>query len=85
MAVKFFFVRDSADHGVSGLLQCIFFHSTALLGASGIVFMLIMLFIGWHEGRRILTPHSSWWFYILVIVHSALFVQDHVVILCIWW
>ena len=28
---------------VSGLLQCIFFPGTALLGASGIVFMLIML------------------------------------------
>ena len=28
---------------ISGLLQCIFFPSTALLGASGIVFMLVML------------------------------------------
>lgn len=38
---------------ISGLLQCIFFPSTALLGASGIVFMLVMLssLAGMKEGE----------------------------------
>ena len=40
--------------GVSGILQCVFSPAPALLGASGIVFMLIMLASpGGHEGR----PH----------------------------
>ena len=43
--------------GVSGILQCLFFPGTALLGASGIVFMLIMLasLAGMKDGRIPLT------------------------------
>ena len=43
--------------GVSGVLQCVFFPGSALLGASGIVFMLIMLasLAGMKDGRIPLT------------------------------
>ena len=43
--------------GVSGILQCVFFPGSALLGASGIVFMLIMLasLAGMKDGRIPLT------------------------------
>lgn len=44
--------------GVSGILQCVFFPGSALLGASGIVFMLIMLasLAGMKDGR---TPDAD--------------------------
>ena len=66
--------------GISGLLQCVFFPSTALLGASGIVFMLIMLssLAGMKEGRIPLTLILVAVLYLGQEVYSALFVQDHV-------
>ena len=65
---------------VSGLIQFIFFPGTALLGASGVVFMLIMLssFAGMREGRIPLTLILVAVLYLGQEVLSALFVQDDV-------
>ena len=65
---------------ISGLLQCIFFPSTALLGASGIVFMLVMLssLAGMKEGRVPLTLILVAILYLGQEVYAALFVQDNV-------
>jgi len=46
---------------ISGVLQCVLFPHTALLGASGIVFMLIMLasLSGFSGGIRHIFPPSA--------------------------
>ena len=65
---------------VSGVLQCLFFPGTALLGASGIVFMLIMLasLAGMKNGRIPLTLLLVAALYMGQEVWSALFVRDNV-------
>lgn len=66
--------------GISGLLQCILFPGTALLGASGIVFMLIMLssLAGMHTGRIPLTLVLVAAVYMGQEIYSALFVPSNV-------
>jgi membrane associated rhomboid family serine protease len=65
---------------VSGLLQFILFPNVALLGASGIVFMLIMLasLSGMTNGRIPLTLILVAVLYLGQEVYSMLFVQDSV-------
>ena len=65
---------------ISGLLQCLLFPDTALLGASGIVFMLIMLssLAGMRAGSIPLTLILVGIIYLGQEVYSALFVQDNV-------
>ena len=65
---------------ISGLLQCLLFPGTALLGASGIVFMLIMLssLSGMREGSIPLTLILVAVLYLGQEVCAALFVRDNV-------
>ena len=65
---------------ISGILQCVFFSGTALLGASGIVFMLIMLssLSGMEAGRIPLTLILVAVLYLGQEVYAALFVNDNV-------
>ncbi|MEQ2443687.1 rhomboid family intramembrane serine protease [Pseudoflavonifractor intestinihominis] len=65
---------------VSGLLQCLFFPGVALLGASGIVFMLIMLssLAGMKSGSIPVTLILVAVLYLGQEVYSILFVQDNV-------
>lgn len=65
---------------ISGLLQFIFFPNAALLGASGIVFMLVMLasLSGMKEGRIPLTLVLVALLYLGQEVYSMLFVKDSV-------
>ena len=65
---------------VSGLLQCLFFPVVALLGASGIVFMLIMLssLAGMKSGSIPVTLILVAVLYLGQEVYSILFVQDNV-------
>ena len=65
---------------VSGVLQCLFFPGTALLGASGIVFMMIMLasLAGMKSGRIPVTMLLVAVLYLGQEVYSILFVQDNV-------
>ncbi|WP_294552719.1 rhomboid family intramembrane serine protease [uncultured Pseudoflavonifractor sp.] len=65
---------------VSGLLQCLFFPGTALLGASGIVFMLIMLssLAGMRAGSIPVTLILVAVLYLGQEVYSILFIQDNV-------
>ena len=65
---------------VTGGLQCLLFGQSVLLGASGVVFMLIMLssFAGMREGRIPLTLILVAVLYLGQEVLSALFVQDDV-------
>ena len=65
---------------VTGGLQCLLFGRAALLGASGVVFMLIMLssFAGMREGRIPLTLILVAVLYLGQEILSALFVQDNV-------
>lgn len=65
---------------ISGVLQCLFFPASALLGASGIVFMLIMLssLSGMQAGRIPLTLILVAVLYLGQEVYAALFVQDNV-------
>ena len=65
---------------VSGLLQCLFFPGVALLGASGIVFMLIMLssLAGMRAGSIPVTLILVAVLYLGQEVYSILFVQDNV-------
>lgn len=65
---------------ISGLLQCAFFPGTALLGASGIVFMLIMLssLAGMKEGRIPLTLILVAILYLGQEIYAAIFVQDNI-------
>ena len=65
---------------VSGVLQCLFFPGTALLGASGIVFMMIMLasLAGMKSGRIPVTMLLVALLYLGQEVYSILFVQDNV-------
>ena len=63
----------------SGILQCILFPNTALLGASGIVFMLIMLssLAGMKSGQIPLTLLVAA-LYLGDQVYSILFVRDNI-------
>ena len=65
---------------VSGVLQCLFFPSSALLGASGIVFMLIMLssLSGMEAGRVPLTLVLVAALYLGQQVYDMIFVEDNV-------
>lgn len=65
---------------ISGLLQCLLFPGAALLGASGIVFMLILLssLAGMKTGTIPLTLILVSVIYLGQEVCSALFVQDNV-------
>ena len=64
----------------SGILQCILFPNAALLGASGIVFMLIMLssLAGMKSGQIPLTLLLVAALYLGDQVYSILFVRDNV-------
>lgn len=65
---------------ISGLLQCFFFPGHALLGASGIVFMLILLssLSGMKSGTIPLTLIFVAIIYLGQEVYSGLFAQDNV-------
>lgn len=65
---------------VTGILQCLFFPGSALLGASGIVFMLIMCasLSGMRAGSIPLTMILVALLYLGQEVYAALFVQDNV-------
>lgn len=65
---------------ISGVLQCLIFPDSALLGASGIVFMLIMLasLSGMEAGRIPLTLLLVAALYLGEQVFDILFVQDNV-------
>ena len=65
---------------VSGLIQFIFFPGTALLGASGIVFLMIMLasFGGMRQGAIPLTLILVAVFYLGGELWDAIFVDDNV-------
>lgn len=65
---------------VTGVLQCLLFPGAALLGASGIVFMLIMLssLAGMREGKIPLTLLLVAALYLGQQVYDILFVQDNV-------
>lgn len=65
---------------VSGILQCVLFPSSALLGASGIVFMLIMLssLVGSRNGGIPITLILVGALYLRQQVYDILFVQDNV-------
>ena len=64
----------------SGILQCILFPNAALLGASGIVFMLIILssLAGMKSGQIPLTLLLVAALYLGDQVYSILFVRDNV-------
>lgn len=65
---------------LSGILQCVLFPSSALLGASGIVFMLIMLssLAGSRNGGIQITLILVGALYLSQQVYDILFVQDNV-------
>lgn len=65
---------------ISGVLHSIFFPGTALLGASGIVFMLIMLssLAGMRAGSIPLTLILVAVLYLGQELYSAIFIQDNV-------
>ncbi len=65
---------------VSGILQCVLFPTSALLGASGIVFMLIMLssLAGSKNGGIPITFILVGVLYLSQQVYSILFIQDNV-------
>lgn len=65
---------------ISGILQCVLFPGTALLGASGIVFMLIMLssLAGMRSGSLPLTLVLVAVLYLGQQVYAMLFVSDQV-------
>ncbi len=65
---------------LSGILQWIFFPGTAMLGASGIVFMLIILssFSGMENGKIPLTLILVAIIYLGQEVYAAIFVKDNV-------
>ena len=66
--------------GVSGILQCVFFPGSALLGASGIVFMLIMLasLAGMKDGRIPLTLILAAVLYLGQEVYAMAALRDNV-------
>ena len=65
---------------VSGILQCVLFPTSALLGASGIVFMLIMLssLAGSKNGGIPITFILVGVLYLSQQVYSIFFIQDNV-------
>ena len=65
---------------VSSILQCVLFPSSALLGASGIVFMLIMLssLAGSRNGGIPITLILVGALYLSQQIYDILFVQDNV-------
>ena len=66
--------------GVSGILQCVFSPGSALLGASGIVFMLIMLasLAGMKDGRIPLTLILAAVLYLGQEVYAMVALRDNV-------
>ena len=77
---KTLLVAISLNDVTSGILQCILFPNAALLGASGIVFMLIMLssLAGMKSGQIPLTLLLVAALYLGDQVYSILFVRDNV-------
>lgn len=73
--------------GVSGILQCVFFPGSALLGASGIVFMLIMLasLAGMKDGRIPLTLILAAVLYLGQEVYAMVALRTTWPTSCIWW
>lgn len=65
---------------ISGILQCVFFPHTMLLGASGIVFMLVMLssLAGMKAGSIPLTLILVAVLYLGQEIYAAVFVQDNI-------
>ena len=65
---------------ISGVLQCLLFPNSALLGASGIVFMLIMLssLAGMRAGSIPLTLILVAIIYLGREIYSAIFLKDNV-------
>ena len=65
---------------LSGILQCVFFPGSALLGASGIVFMLIMLasLAGMKDGRIPLTLILAAVLYLGQEVYAMVALRDNV-------
>ena len=65
---------------LSGILQCVPFPSSALLGASGIVFMLIMLssLAGSRNGGILITLILGGALYLSQQVYDILFAQDNI-------
>lgn len=65
---------------ISGVLQCVLFPGSALLGASGIVFMLIMLssLAGMRDGAIPLTLLLVAALYLGQQVYDMIFVQDQI-------
>ncbi len=65
---------------LSGVLQCLIFPNTALLGASGIVFMLIMMssFSGIKEGQIPLTLILVAVLYFGQEIYDAVFISDNI-------
>ena len=65
---------------ISGVLQCLFFPGIGLLGASGIVFMLIMLssLAGMKAGSIPLTLILVAFLYLGQEIYAGLFVRDNV-------
>ena len=65
---------------LSGILQCVLFPTSALLGASGIVFMLIMLssLAGSKNGGIPITFILVGVLYLSQQIYSILFIQDNV-------
>ena len=63
---------------VSGLLQCLFFPGAALLGASGIVFIMLSSLAGMRAGSIPVTLILVAVLYLGQEVYSILFVQDNV-------
>lgn len=81
----FFFILKSKSFqffckATSGILQCVLFPTSALLGASGIVFMLIMLssLAGSKNGGIPITFILVGVLYLSQQVYSIFFIQDNV-------
>lgn len=77
---KVLFIGIALTALISGLLQCLLFPGTALLGASGVVFMLIMLssLAGMRSGGIPLTLILVAVLYLGQEVYAAFFVRDNV-------
>ena len=65
---------------VTGIINMVFFPGTALLGASGIVFLLIVLssMVGFSDGRIPLTLILVLVFYIGQEIYDGLFTKDNI-------
>ena len=65
---------------VSGLIQYVFFPGTALMGASGVVFMMVLLsaFGGMKAGTIPVTLIFVFLFYLVPELGSSIFIRDNV-------